>query len=133
MKEYELSQEMHNYYGHLTWQIGSIIIGGSTAGLAIVISNQPRPSGIVSSFAIVVIVMAFAFYLFMRRYREITEVHLARCREIEASLGMKQHTKVKEAELPGPTGWTIVQILCIFLIAFGIVIAICYLPICKFG
>jgi len=134
LKEYELSQDMHNYYGHLTWEIGSIIIGGSIAGLALVISNQPRPSVVVSFFAIVVIGMAIAFFLFMRRYRNITKLHLDRCIEIEERLGMKQHTKVKEAKLPWPTGWGIVQSLCIFLIVLAIGIAIYYLiPVCKLG
>jgi len=137
LKEYELSQEMHNYYGHLTWEIASIIIGGSIAGLALVISNQPRPpSIIVSIFAFVVTGMAIAFYYFMKRYREITKLHLDRCIEIEKRLDclMKQHTKVKEADeekkIPGPTGWGTVQAICIGLAVFGIVVAIYYLPIC---
>jgi len=130
LKEYELSQEMHNYYGHLTWEIASILIGGSIAGLALVISSHPQPRAIVSIFAIAVIGTASTFWFYMRRYRKITQVHLDRCREIETFLGMRQHTNVNEAKIPWPTGWGLSQSLCIGLIIFGIVIAIYYLPIC---
>jgi len=127
MKEYELSQEMHNYYGHLTWQIASILVGGSIAGLALVISSRQTPKVMVSIFALAVTGGAFAFWLFMRRYGKIAEKHLERCREIEECLGMKQHSNVKEAKPPWPTGWGIVQGLCWGLMIFGIVVALCYL------
>ena len=150
MKEYGLSQDMHNYYGHLVWEIASILVGGSIAGLALVVSYQPRPSMSVSFFAFAVIAMAIVFFLVVRRYREITFVHLVRCREIEARIGfLQQHRYVQRAacesfcvrrqdgreemirEIPSPTGWEIVQWLCIALMIFGLVIAIYYLPICK--
>jgi len=136
---------MHNYYGHLTWQIASILVGGSIAGLALVISNIHRPSCVVSLFAVAVIGTASTFWLYMRRYGKITEIHLIRCREIEACLGMQQHRYVRRAgckpftvlrqdgkeekikKIPWPTGWELSQSLSIGLIIFGIVVATYYL------
>lgn len=147
LKEYELSQEMHNYYGRLTWEIGSIIVGGSIAGLAIVISRKPEPRFVTPIFAFAVSMMALIFLMIIRRYRVIAEVHLARCRQIEACLGMEQHIDVQKAgckrltlkrqdseeepleKVPSPSGWTIAKILCIAEATLGIAIAICYLII----
>jgi len=148
LKEYELSQKMHNYYGRLTWEIGSILVGGSLAGLALVISNIPRPSSVASIFTFAVAIMASIFCLIVRRYRDITRIHLVRCREIEACLGMKQHLYVEKAacksftvkrqdgeeekieKIEFLTGWDMVQILCGVLVFIGIVIALYYLLPC---
>ena len=35
-----------------------------------------------------------------RRWREIAEIHLARCRRIEFELGLEQHTLVKKGNKP---------------------------------
>ena len=148
LKEYELSQEMHNYYGHLTWQIGSILIGAGITGLALVPREILPFLGMstVTIFGFMVAFMALVFLLFMERYRRITFAHLARCREIEACLGMKQHRYVQKAgyredffrrqdgvpeeiqKIHWPSGWRLVQALCVGLIVFALFLAICYWP-----
>lgn len=146
LKEYELSQEMHNFYANQLWQIASILIGGSITGLAILISSQPRPSTIISGFALPITFMAFILLLTARRFKAITFAHLVRCREIEARLEMKQHIYVDRAgcrqiivrrqdgeeetigKIPSPTGYTLTQILCCILMATTLWIAIWYFP-----
>lgn len=136
-KEYELSQEMHNYYGRLTWQIGVILLGGGVAALGAA-TTTVNPI-IVFLVDIVFTILVYSFYRFIGRYREITRVHLARCREIERTLGLRQHTYVEQAQtnagvtIPGepepirvptkPSGWQMTEDLCIGLnaIAWGIV------------
>jgi len=136
-KEYELSQEMHNYYGRLTWQIGAILLGGGVTALAIATSTA-NPI-IVFLVDMVFTILVYSFYRLVGRYREISWVHLARCREIERTLGLQQHTYVEQAQteagvkIPGepktiraprkPSGWQTVEDLCIYLtfIAWAIV------------
>lgn len=147
-KEYELSQEMHNYYGRLTWQIGAILLGGGVAALGAATST--RDPIIAGLFAIIFTVLDYSFYRFVGRYREITRVHLARCRQIERSLGLQQHIYVEQAQTEAgvrisgelepirvprtPSGWQMVEGLCIYLnvLAWAIVPVLFILKILHF-
>lgn len=136
-KEYELSQEMHNYYGRLTWQIAAIFLGGGITGLGVVVSTG-RPI-LVLLFTIAFTVLVYSFYLFARRNGNLAEVHLARCRQIERILELRQHTYARQANEPRgvtiegepepiiarhPTGWRVVKILCASLITIAWMIVV---------
>ena len=146
LKEYELSQQMHNYYGRIVWEIGSIFVGGGLAMIGLIISRTSRPSSLPALAAITFTILMICFYLMIRRFRVIAEVHLRRCREIENELGLYQHRYVRLAtytegivihdetvrdtqsiKIPSPTGWTTLQSLIIFLVIISWVIAIYFL------
>ena len=129
--EYKLSQEMHNYYGRLTWQIGTIFLGGGVTGLGVAI-QAGRP--VIVFAAVVFTILVGSFYLVVRRYRQLAEVHLARCREIEDTLRLRQHGYAKQATkpegvvvpgerepicVPLPSGWYIIQGMSLFLIVLA--------------
>lgn len=135
LKEYELAQDMHNYYGRITWEIASILLGGGVAALALA---APLPKVIFAFFALGVSSFISAFYLLIRRHSRVAELHLVRCREIEATLGLGQHLLISEGvhhiggvkvptdarpiRVPGPSGWRITQLLvsALVLTALGL-------------
>ena len=125
--EYRLSQEMHNYYGKIQWQIGSILITASLAGFAFGIQQDlPHPQFV--PLAIGLTLLLLMFFLIVRRHRWLGHIHLARCKEIEKILGMKQHTleskanentiTIGEVEIKPQliTGWDINKIILFLLI-----------------
>lgn len=132
IKEYELSQEMHNYYGRIVWEIGSIFIGGGLAMVGLFATRIHRPSADFTFIALTFTILMSAFYFMVRRWRQISEIHLARCRQIEIILGLQQHELVKKANepsgvwivqgdrkqwirVPFPSGWQVVKGLSIGL------------------
>ena len=148
LKEYELSQKMHNYYGRIIWEIGSIFMGGGLAAIALIVSRATRPSVVPALASLAFTVLMACFYLIVRRFRNIAEVHLRRCRQIEKKLGLCQHRYVRLAarcngitidddtvkgetdrriKIPLPTGWGITQALIIGLIVVSWIIAIFFL------
>jgi hypothetical protein len=140
LKEYELSQSMHNYYGKIVWEIASIFIGGGLAGVGIIASRVERPTVIVSLFAIAFTVLMVGFYFMVRRWRDLAEVHLSRCREIEIELGLLQHQYASRANDPSgvivngkwlrasfPSGWGTLRGLIIGLVVAVWIIAAYFL------
>ena len=141
IKEYECSQKMHNYYGKLIWEIGGILIGGGLAFVGIVVSRsiEFHPTYSVSLAAIVFTILMSTFFLSLRRWREIAEIHLNRCREIEGIFSLYgQHQQVKDANkleglkieglekpivAPKPSGWASIKILITSLIIVVWIIA----------
>ena len=99
--EYDCSQNMHNYYGRTIWEVFSIFFGGGLAAFGLVVSrSQSRPSVVPVFFALAFTVLMVGLYFANRRWREIAEVHLARCRQIEDELGLEQHSLVKKSNRP---------------------------------
>ena len=102
LKEYELSQKMHNYYGQDIWVIGSIFIGGGLAAIALIVSRVNPTNVMVSLVSFAVGLVNLLFYFKVRRSKKISEIHLRRCREIEQELPLSQHQYVRLAT--GPKG-----------------------------
>ena len=138
MKEYALSQGMHNYYGRLTWQIGTIFLGGGVAGLGYAIGTER--SEIILFATLVFTILIGSFYLFSGRNGKLALVHLARCREIEGKLGLRQHIDAgfaskpegvmiqgKPYRAPLPSGWQIVKVLSLSLIILAWMITLYFL------
>ena len=147
-QEYALSQAMHNYYGRITWEIGTIFLGGGLAAIGFALQARLQPMALIL-FAIAPSALFVAFLLLVRRYRVIAEIHLARCREIESSLGMWQHRYARQGNnpegvlirqelqsglfeqslrVPLPSGWRIVQYL-ILVILVGVWIAVLWIAL----
>ena len=145
LKEYELSQEMHNYYGRMIWEIGAIFIGGGTATIALIVSRVVAPSGTAALGSWAVTLLMIIYYLKVRRTRDIAEIHLRRCREIERELGLLQHryvsrggtpngVTINDGTVPGrtdqrirlhyPTGWATTQYLTVGLAILSYVVGI---------
>jgi len=128
---------MHNYYSKITWQIAAIFLGGGITGLGVVVSTG-RPI-LVLLFTIAFTILVYSFYLFTRRNGRLAEVHLARCRQIERILELRQHTYARQANEPRgatiegepepiiaklPSGWSVVKILCASLITIAWIIVV---------
>jgi len=128
LEEYRRSQDMHNYYGRIVWQVAAIFIGGGLAALGLAASREN-----ISREAVTILGGTFSFlmliyYFLASRSSGMAEVHLARCREIEEELNMWQHRYAWEAshdirgvEIPGeikpiivhePSGWRLLKLLC---------------------
>lgn len=133
MEEYRRSQDMHNYYGRLIWEMGAIFVGGGLAALGLAASREKILPEAIAAIGGTVSLLMLIFYFNVRRSREIAEVHLARCREVEEELDMWQHRYAWEAthdirgvEIPGeikpiivpePSGYLLSEVLAGTLIA----------------
>lgn len=136
--EYELSQQMHNYYGRIAWQIGAILLGGGTTAFGLVVSATAGElqSFLPLSFWILFAIMISGFLLITRRCRALSYIYLLRCMEIEEELGLRQQIYAEEAgrrevlirgearRLPSPGGWPVLVTLCVLLLALTLIIAL---------
>jgi len=123
--EYQLSQEMHNYYGKILWQIGAIFLGGSIGAFGIVVSESigTMPTPLPLWFWVIQLTMTVGFILFHSRLRNLAYIHLQRCIAIEKELGMKQHTN-KEENVGGLGGWVVSLGFCTTLLILTLIIAL---------
>ena len=81
LKEWELAQQMHNYYGNITWQIGSILIAASILTLGF--ASDMNHAGFAIPLAYLSMVTVVTWALFALRNRIIWSRHIHRAREIE--------------------------------------------------
>lgn len=101
--EYQMAQEMHNYYGKISWEIASILVAGSFALVGLSLQSQiigQNKSLFIAVAVSVTILMAVMYFLF-RRIAELVEIHVARLNQIEETLHFHQHRLVHEAHTKG--------------------------------
>lgn len=99
--EYEMAQEMHNYYGKISWEIISIFIAGS---LALVGFSLQSPLITREGFIVVpitVTLVMIALYFLYNRIAQLVNIHLARLWQIEETLHFHQHRNVGKAHDDG--------------------------------
>ena len=97
---------MHNYYGKIVWEIGSIFIGGGLAFIGFA-ASEPKTYPFFGFFALAFTILMTGFYFMNKRWRDIAEIHLLRCRQIEDELGLSQHWMAKK--LNYPAGFTVLD------------------------
>lgn len=136
--EYKLAQQMHNYYGKIAWQIGAILLGGSTTAFGLIVSETMNelPTWFPFLFWLILATMIGGFLWIAKRCRALSYLYLQRCMEIEDELGLRQHIYAEEAhrrpilirgkyrKLPGPSGWPIIVSLCVLLIVLTLIISL---------
>ena len=84
--EYEAALRYAVHTTEINWQVGSILIGGSLAAVALTVSSRVRiPAILVTISAIVAIT---AWFLFLRRNRDFADITADRMRVIEVQLGL---------------------------------------------
>lgn len=94
--EYQLSQQMHTYYGRIVWQIGAIFLPVVLGGFAFGIQSDLEKNQFVLLAGFLTALLVF-FLLSFIRLRWLAYVHIKRCEEIEPLLGIKQHTLQHQA------------------------------------
>lgn len=126
--EYQLSQQMHTYYGRIVWQIGAIFLPVALAGFAFGMQSSLEKGPFVLLAAFLTALLVFFLFSYIR-LRWLAFVHIKRCEELEQELGMKQHTlqhranektiKIAGMEIKPQclTGWHINVFIPLFLIA----------------
>lgn len=97
----------------INWQVGSILIGGSLAAVALTVSSRTRvPSILVSLSAIVAIT---SWFLFLRRNRDFADITANRMRAIEVQLGIGwglwNVLGNQRQAIHGPTGYSTARFL----------------------
>jgi len=111
----------------MPWEIGAVFLTAVFAGFGFAIQQDFGHVKFIS-LNLVMTVILIIYFLFVRRFHQLAQIHLARCREIESKLGMKQHRLAMEAnekeveidgkkfKVPKPRGWTGLKIIPIALI-----------------
>jgi len=89
--EYQLSQEMHMYYGRIVWQIGAIFLPVAFGGFALGIQQNLAKEQFVF-LALFITGLLLFFLLSYWRIRWLAFIHIKRCEEIEGKLGISQHS-----------------------------------------
>jgi len=101
--EYEMTQQMHNHYGRINWEIASILVAGSLAiiGFSLqspIITKKPV---LFVGIAVAVTLIVFAWYLLFKRISQLADIHIARLLQIEKELNFHQHEYVHNANERG--------------------------------
>lgn len=133
--EYEMAQQMHNYYGRMSWEIASILVAGSLATIGFslqsaIIEKKPLLYLVIT---ITDSLIMFAWFLLFRRIARLVDIHVRRLIQIERELHFHQHEYIHEAHkkgyiniedeygrkcynLPSPRGRNSVYLLMLFLV-----------------
>ena len=123
--EYEVANRHAIHCTELNWQVGSILVGGSLAAVALSLTTKAKiPTILMTTAAIVAI---FAWFLFLRRNRDFASIATRRMATIEYELGLVggvqnlilYASNNKTATYPraaGPAGFTTASFL-----AFGLI------------
>jgi uncharacterized membrane protein len=137
LAEYEAANKFVNHVDELNWQVGSILIGGSIAAVALsfnVANSQLRLAPAFVSLAGMISVACW--FIYVRRGRGMTRIAIARMMMIEYSLGLEFHrylyfadhnrprqvtfaypfARPETIEMPIPTGWGTVRLLTLGII-----------------
>lgn len=106
LREYEVSQSFALGLLAQAWQVTSIIVGGSVAGLGFLISlpGSCGTSGSVALFSAAVISILILWRRVDRRWQALIRVTYGRMQEIEAELGMRKNQDIDildRANAPG--------------------------------
>ncbi len=129
-EQYRQALEMDRHLTTLNWQIASILIAGVTAALALTLSrgSDDRPFGPASVLvSFLGIIAVSAWFLLVRRNRDIAKVAISTARQLEAS-PMGLVTRVDNARtgtikidgelfaIRRPEGYTVVSIMVLMFI-----------------
>jgi len=105
LKEYEIAAQFNVHQDQLNWQVGSILVGGSIAAVALsfsVSNSQLKLAPALVSAAGIVAVLSW--FLLVRRNRGLSGVATSRMKAIEAELGLQFECHLWTAA--GPRGQT---------------------------
>jgi hypothetical protein len=84
--EYEVAMKFAIHCTELNWQVGSILVGGSLAAVALTLTTKAKiPTALVTSGAVIAIT---AWFLFLRRNRDFAAIATDRMILIEQELGL---------------------------------------------
>jgi hypothetical protein len=144
LEEYKAANTYTNHVDELNWQVGSILIGGSIAAVALsfnLANSQFKLAPAFVSLAGLVAVMCWFFYV--RRGRAMTRITIARMRMIEYRLGLEFHRNLYDADnspfhritfpfptgpetigMPTPTAWESMKLLAagIMLVFMSVIV-----------
>lgn len=97
--EYQMAQEMHNYYGKISWEIASILVAGSLAleGFSLQSEMMMNNKSLFFAVAVVVTLLMLVLFFLFRRIANLVEIHVVRLNQIEETLHFHQHRLVHEA------------------------------------
>jgi hypothetical protein len=121
--EYQVAMEYAIHCTELTWQVGSILIGGSLAAVALSLTTNAKiPIALVTSGAIVAII---AWFLFQRRNGNFAAIATDRMITIEQWLRLGLHTTSRygarqqvppNPHVPKPSGHVTAAFLAVGLV-----------------
>jgi UDP-N-acetylmuramyl pentapeptide phosphotransferase/UDP-N-acetylglucosamine-1-phosphate transferase len=127
--EYQVAMRYAIHCTELSWQVGSILIGGSLAAVSLSLTTKAKiPTVLITLGAIAAIL---TWFLFQRRNAGFAGVATDRMIEIEQQLGLALHTKARyfgrsepSNRVGGPKG----SITATFL-AFGLILVLSVLAL----
>ena len=95
--EYEMTQQMHNYYGRISWEIASILIAGSLAMVGFSLQSPLMTKELFIGISVAFTLVMTMWLSLFRRMNQLVEIHIARLLQIEKELHFHQHTYIQEA------------------------------------
>jgi hypothetical protein len=116
--EYKAGLQYAVHTTEINWQVGSILVGGSLAAVALTVSAHVRIPTILITFSAIIAIVAW--FLFLRRNRDIGDIIAGRMRAIEIQLGLGwgvwNLVGYNRKTIHGPMGYTTAQFLVAGLI-----------------
>jgi hypothetical protein len=139
--EYQAAIRYAIHCTELNWQVGSILIGGSLASVALSLTApKPRIPAVLVTLAATVAILAW--YLFLRRNRDFAHIATVRMVSIERELGLEWglQSLVSYASggnltypqrVTGPSGFVTASFLAFGLVIILLILVI-YLVLCPY-
>ena len=95
--EYEMTQQMHNYYGRISWEIASILIAGSLVLVGFSLQSPLVTKEVFVGISVAVTLVMVMWGSLFRRITQLVDIHIARLLQIEEELHFHQFRYVHDA------------------------------------
>ena len=122
--EYKVASEYSNYLTNIDWQVGSILVGGSLAAVALSLTTKTKIATLLITVAAIIAIVAW--FLFYKRNHGFGDIAAQRLRYIEWQLGLGSlggglnnwlEAERVQGRVGGPAGYHIVLFLTTGLVS----------------
>ncbi len=126
LKEYEKAQDSAQHHDNLVWSITSVNWVGSGVLMSAVLQGLSRPSTFFNKTALiglstVGILLAVLVWRWTYQMRRVKVSKYLRCKEIETTLGMKQHSDLKYQHASQTRGYGL--LMSLFITVWFLIVA----------
>ncbi len=113
--EYEMAQNSAEHHDNLVWSVSTLTWGVSSVLLGFVLNNitDNELGVVILLFCLIGVFLILCSWLFARQFRSIRNQKYVRCKELEAELGLVQHTNIKHKNGSQSALYSIIMLLFI--------------------
>ena len=128
--EYETAQDSAQHHDNLVWSVTEIMWGASLLLMGFILQaiNEAPLRPLITVLSILGIAFTISVWIFALQFNSVKRQKYARCKEIEALLGLRQHSTLTWA--PGSQRILYGLLMALFIIAW---LAVLWTTWCRAG